>query len=405
MLPNGWSKYVLGDIVAFRNGLNFTKSDTGEEIKIVGVADFKKRSKIENFIDLESIKVASKVRDLDLLKSGDILFVRSNGNKELIGRCLYFPHVADRISFSGFTIRGRVNTSLIEPEFASYLMRSKFVTDQIFLGGSGTNISNLSQEILSNIEVKIPVIIEQRKIAKILLTWDEAIRINEGLLKNITNQKLSLMQKILTGKERIGGNSEAWREYSLGDLFSERVETGKVDLPLLSITREEGVIPREQVGRKDTSNDDKTKYQKIYHGDIGYNTMRMWQGVSALSEYEGIISPAYTVLAPAEKINTKFASYLFKFKPIIFLFYRFSQGLVSDTWNLKYKNFSKIKVFIPNIQEQKKIAEIFETADEELAAINLIIKRLKEEKSALMNQLLTGRRRVHLPDSETVAQA
>ena len=123
MLTKGWNEYLLGDIATFRNGLNFTKSDAGELVKIVGVSDFKNRSKLENIDELESINVALKVRDLDLLESGDLLFVRSNGNKELIGRCLYFPYVNERLSFSGFTIRGRVNTSMIEPEFASYLMR------------------------------------------------------------------------------------------------------------------------------------------------------------------------------------------------------------------------------------------------------------------------------------------
>ncbi|MDO8770881.1 MAG: restriction endonuclease subunit S [Burkholderiaceae bacterium] len=400
MLLKGWDDYLLGDIATFRNGLNFTKSDSGEVIKIVGVADFKARTKLENTNELESIQVATRVRDLDLLASGDLLFVRSNGNKELIGRCLYFPHVSERLSFSGFTIRGRVDASILEPEFASYLMRSKVVMDQIFVGGSGTNISNLSQEILSNIGVKIPALAEQRRVAKVLNAWDQVIATTERLMANTANQKIGLMQKLLTGKDRLKGFSIPWTTQSLGQLFSERVETGRHDLPLLSITRESGVIPREDVGRRDTSNEDKEKYQRICVGDIGYNTMRMWQGVSALSNYEGIISPAYTVITPGKSIDGKFASYLFKFQPIIFLFYRHSQGLVSDTWNLKYPFFSKIKVRIPEIQEQEAIVEILETADEQLETLDMVLKRLREERTTLMAQLLTGKRRVHLTSAE-----
>lgn len=210
------------------------------------------------------------------------------------------------------------------------------------------------------------------------------------------------MQQLLTGKKRLNGFSENWTKHRLGQLFRERVENARGDLPLLSVTREEGVIPREEVGRKDTSNDDKSKYLRICPGDIGYNTMRMWQGVSALSAYEGIISPAYTVLIPQSQIDGRFAAYLFKFAPVVFLFYRYSQGLVSDTWNLKYPHFAEIKVTIPERQEQEAIADVLVTADAEIAALTKELERLQEEKRALMQQLLTGKRRVRVPDNEAV---
>ena len=89
-----------------------------------------------------------------------------------------------------------------------------------------------------------------------------------------------------------------------------------------------------------TKMDDKSKYLKICTGDIGYNTMRMWQGVSAYSYYEGIVSPAYTVLKPINSIDSKYFSYLFKMPEIIFMFYRYSQGLVDDTRSLKYQFLS-----------------------------------------------------------------
>jgi len=134
MVPEGWTEYQLGDVVAFKNGLNYGRSDTGELIKMVGVSDFKNRSELETTDNLATIRVPVKVRDSELLKAGDLLFVRSNGNRELIGRCLYFPKVNERLAFSGFTIRGRVDRAVLCPAFSSYLMRSKVVTNQIFLG-------------------------------------------------------------------------------------------------------------------------------------------------------------------------------------------------------------------------------------------------------------------------------
>lgn len=268
-----------------------------------------------------------------------------------------------------------------------------------------TAVPHISPNDIREFEVSFPEKAEQRRIAKVLSTWDQAIATTEQLLSNSEQQKLGLMQGLLIGKIRLKGHTEGWKQHVLGEIFSERVESNRHELPLLSITREQGVILREEVGRKDTSNEDKSKYLRICAGDIGYNTMRMWQGVSALSNYEGIISPAYTVITPSSLIDGAFASYLFKSQLIIFLFYRHSQGLVSDTWNLKFSHFAKIKIRIPGIQEQRSIAVVLEKADQQLAVIRGQLSVLRQEKAALMSQLLTGKRRVKWTDTETEAHA
>lgn len=397
MRPKQWHDCLLGDVTDFRNGLNFTRSSDGETIKIVGVSDFKDRSQLYDTSNLDVVRVASKVRKSDLLESGDLLFVRSNGNKELIGRCLFFPHVSEPISFSGFTIRGRVDRSKLHPQFASYLVKSSLVTSQMFLGGSGTNISNLSQEILTGINISLPSLLEQERIAQILSTWDDVIAIAEQQLCNNRKQKQALTHKLLSPKH-------GWKTYRLGSLFNERNEIRRGELPLLSITREEGVIPRDDVGRKDTSNDDKSKYLRICPGDIGYNSMRMWQGVSALSSLEGIVSPAYTIVVPNEKIDARFAAYLFKLPKMVFLFYRHSQGLVSDTWSLKFEHFKKISVAIPNRKDQEQIVSVLAANDAITETLNRQIEHLREERSALMQQLFTGKRRVKLALPDTCKQ-
>ncbi len=396
-VPDGWIEEIFGSVSEFKNGLNFTKSDHGESIKIVGVGDFKGFSELKDTDNLEYVRVANKIRDEELLKSGDLLFVRSNGNKDLIGRCLYFPVVTERLSYSGFTIRGRIDSRKILPEYASYLVRSSFVKRQFLQNGGGTNISNLSQQILNDVIFGLPPFPEQQKIAQILSTWGKAIRKLEALIASKQKRKEALLQQLLTGKKRFSGFNEEWETYRLGDLFDERNETGFHDMNLLSITRGKGVIPRNEVERKDTSNDDKSKYLRICPGDIGYNTMRMWQGVSALSMFEGIVSPAYTICIPRKKIDGKFAAYLFKTMPIIHLFQRYSQGLTSDTWNLKFHHFSEIKINIPTeIAEQQKIASVLSAAEKEIETHQNQLSTLKEQKKGLMQQLLTGKRRVQL---------
>lgn len=122
-----------------------------------------------------------------------------------------------------------------------------------------------------------------------------------------------------------------------------------------------------------------------------YNTMRMWQGVSAFSNYEGIVSPAYTILTSNSEIDAKFFAYLFKLPSIIFLFYRYSQGLVDDTRNLKYENLKRIRVLFPqDKKEQTAIAEILSTADKEIELLKKDIEQEKLKKKSLMQLLLTG---------------
>jgi type I restriction enzyme S subunit len=180
----------------------------------------------------------------------------------------------------------------------------------------------------------------------------------------------------------------------LGDVLSERIEVGRSDLPLLAITAERGVIPREEVDRKDTSPDDKRLYKRIAPGDIGYNTMRMWQGVCALSHLEGIVSPAYTVCVPGSEIVGEFASYLLKLPSVVNLFRRHSQGLVDDTLSLKYNNFARITVTIPGVDEQGAIARVLRTADREIGLLEKLLDAYRRQKRGLMQKLLTGQIRL-----------
>jgi type I restriction enzyme S subunit len=120
----------------------------------------------------------------------------------------------------------------------------------------------------------------------------------------------------------------------------------------------------------------------------------MWQGVSAVSEFEGIVSPAYTICIPTNRVDSGFMGQLFKFPPIIHLFWKHSQGLVDDTLNLKFKNFSQIKVTVPRIDEQHRIAEVLHTADEEIETLKNNLASLEKQKHGLMQKLLTGEVRV-----------
>jgi type I restriction enzyme S subunit len=169
-------------------------------------------------------------------------------------------------------------------------------------------------------------------------------------------QQLFLQQGETTPRLRFPGFTDNWQEKKLCESFTERVEKRREDLPLLSLG-EEGLAYQSDTARKDNSNQDKSKYLRVAIGDIAYNTMRMWQGRCVYVDIEGIVSPAYTVCKPKRGIDSRFHYYLFKTHRMISKFHQHSQGLVSDTLNLKYHAFSKIKYLLPpSLAEQEKIA-------------------------------------------------
>nr|WP_308565759.1 HsdR family type I site-specific deoxyribonuclease [uncultured Peptostreptococcus sp.] len=178
-----------------------------------------------------------------------------------------------------------------------------------------------------------------------------------------------------------------WEQRKLGDCFTERVES-MPDGELISVTIKDGIKKFSELGRHDNSNDDKSKYKKVCVGDIAYNSMRMWQGASGYSPYEGIVSPAYTVISPNLGIYSKCLAYQFKLPEMIRTFQVNSQGITSDNWNLKYPALSQIEIFVSkDEEEQTQIAEYFANLDNLIALHQCKLKLLKQIKQSMENRL------------------
>ena len=398
----GWKRVALEDVAEFRNGLNFTRGEQGHSVKVVGVGDFQRHETLSDFGGTSVVTVTNQIAENDLLKNDDLLFVRSNGNKALVGRCVLISGVIEPVTFSGFTIRARVNSKNVDHSYLSKLVRSPLFLAHLHRYGGGSSINNLSQDALSEFTFGLPSLPEQRKIAEILRTWDEALERLTALRAANQQRYKALARRFFDPcHPTFEGRPNAWREFELGDVFIERSQPGEDYDRLLSITMGGGVIDREDVGRKDTSTADKSKYKLILPGDIGYNTMRMWQGVAGLSELRGIISPAYTVVTPvADHILDRYAAHLFKSRRMVFDFERYSQGLTSDTWQLKFAAFSKIKVFLPPVEDQEKEANLLDFLIAEGAVIGKQIEALTQQKRGLMQKLLTGEWPVTLDEED-----
>ena len=160
-------------------------------------------------------------------------------------------------------------------------------------------------------------------------------------------------------------------------------------MELLSVTMNDGVKPRSEIEGKDNSSEDKSNYKIVRKGDMVYNSMRMWQGANGISPCDGIVSPAYTVLMPKQEINNGYFAALFKSTNLINEFRKNSQGMTSDTWNLKYPQIETIKVQIPSVSEQDKVSALFSVLDARIVAQAQLVESLKKYKRGVVRTLLS----------------
>lgn len=159
----------LSSLGTLRNGMNYDKSSAVCGCKIIGVADFGNRV-FPDYDSLSGIDSSIVTKD-DLLQNGDIVFVRSNGNKNLVGRTMFIHDIKDPVCYSGFCIAFRPNTDLVYPEYLFYVLRAPFCKKQ-YGYSQQTNITNLSQGVLGDVDVPVPDLDTQQKLAKILSEID-----------------------------------------------------------------------------------------------------------------------------------------------------------------------------------------------------------------------------------------
>ena len=229
---------------------------------------------------------------------------------------------------------------------------------------------------------------EQRKIADFLIALDRRIEAQQTLVDNLKKYKRGLLSQLISGKQGFR-QKQGWNIVKLGDIFTERNERANGGEELLAVTINAGVQKRSEIDLKDNSSDDKSNYKRVKIGDIAYNTMRMWQGASGASSYDGIVSPAYTVITPIhpQQINILFWAQYFKYEPLVKTFQKFSQGLTSDTWNLKFPQFSEIKVLCPSYDEQNLIATLLVSFDLRIKSEEEKLEQINRMRASLNAQL------------------
>ncbi len=259
---------------------------------------------------------------------------------------------------------------------------------------------NINLEILRPILFKTPPIPEQVKIAEILLTWDKAITTTEKLLANSEQQKKALMQQLLTGKKRFVGFNSEWQETTICNLLTESKKSSIENNPRYRLTVKlnlKGITHREFRG---TEAEDATAHFVRRCGQFIYGKQNFHKGAF------GIIPAHFDRFETSQDIpcfdftnicNPNWFFYLCSQE----WFYKGLENHMTGTGSkrLNPRDFFSIKVPLPGLSEQRKIASVLSNIDYTIEALRKKIGYIKQEKKSLMQQLLTGKRRVSLGDN------
>lgn len=328
------------------------------------------------------------------VKYGDVFFTTSSETPEEVGMSSIWLSNIPNVYLNSFCFGFRPSITFDYSYFA-YFLRSRAFREQMIVLAQGISRYNISKVKALALPVAFPSEKEQNSLGKFFTYVDEMIAEAEREIRRLEKMKQASLQKMFprpgatTPEIRFAGFSEPWVIRPVGSCFGEGTERGGFN-NLLSVGITRGVYPTEDfiktVTVKDFSN-----YKTVHENDIVYNSMRMWQGASGFSLFNGIVSPAYTVLTPKENIWSPFFAYLFKLPWAIKIFEANSQGLTKDTWNLKYPAISLIKFAVPaELKEQIYIAKYFLQLDDLLKSKRQKLAKLRNIKQACLDKMFVN---------------
>lgn len=279
-------------------------------------------------------------------------------------------------------------------DFLYYLITKN--KNELIRKACGSTFLEISKKDIDNLKFAIPPLPEQEKIADILGTWDEAIEKLSNLIEQKKLLKKGLMQKILTGKTRLNGFTQPWKEVKLGEILVERNEytTQNNQVTILTSSRK-GIFRQEDYFDKQVASENNIGYKILHKYDFTYRAMTdddVYCFNQLTNEDMGAVSPAYSVFY-CENVPNLLIKEILNSKCFGHQLLKISQG--GTRKSLKFSALKTLKIYIPSdINEQQVIAVVLSTADDEISLLKQKLEALKEQKKGLMQQLLTGQTRV-----------
>nr|WP_313973833.1 restriction endonuclease subunit S [uncultured Psychrobacter sp.] len=392
MVPNGWKKEFLGDVAQFSQGIQVdaelqSEIKDDELIRFLRISDYVNPDEVPRYISKPSDKYIVNKTDLSMIRYG------SAGAGDLV------RGLEGAIANNLFRVTP--NENFLLKDFLWFYAHQSVVKNFLFSNSTSSTMPAISFKLVSKLPLLLPPLPEQQKIAKILTTWDNAISTTERLIDNSKQQKKALMQQLLTGKKRLldenGKRFEGeWEESTLGSIckFSQGFQIG-VDEQ--TSEQEDGLVRFIRIVDYTKESEParyiapKSNYYKVDKHDVVM--VRYGEAGLTCRGYEGVIANNLFLISPDKAKLSK--AYLFKF--LRYNFKKISVLAASSTMPaLKFTDLKTFKIQIPKIDEQQKIATVLTNADKEIELLEQQLADLQQEKKALMQVLLTGKKRVRV---------
>ena len=360
----------------------------GNEFMFVSPADLGDRKYIGN----TAKKLSKKGFDLSRkFPKGSVLFT-----------CIGSTIGKSGIAIENLTSNQQINAIVVNEknsnEFVYYQLERNADKIKLIAGEQAVPILNKSQ--FESVKILSAPLSEQKAIAQLLSTWDEAITKTQALIVKKELLKKWLMQQLLTGKKRLKGFGGEWKNIHIREVAKEISIKNREDkqLIVLSCTKYNGLVPSlEYFGRKIFA-DDVSTYKIVPKNHFAYATNHIEEGSIGYQENydEALISPMYTVFKTDSSINDFFFFKLLKSHHLIFQYNARMEGSIDRRGGLRWDGFSLIKIRIPIKEEQTAIAEVLRNADSEIQLMKNKMEKMKEQKKGLMQVLLTGKKRLKI---------
>jgi type I restriction enzyme S subunit len=398
-LPNGWEVVSIGEIFNFKNGLNKEKEFFGQGTPIVNYKDVYRETALNRSNVLGKVTVDDNELERYNVEKGDVFFTRTSETvKEIAFSAVVMEDIPNAV-FSGFVLRARDVSEKLDNNFKRYCFNGFDARKEIIRKSTYTTRALTNGTVLSEVKLLIPPIEEQRLIGKILSQWDEAIETTQSLIEKLKLRKKGLMQELLSGKKRLPGFTDEWSEEPLGKFIrytprpKEKPKNHYLALGLRSHGK--GIFHKENFDPNSIAMD--TLYE-VKENDLVVNITFAWEHAIAIANSKdegGLVShrfPTYTFVE--NQSDPIFFRYYVLQKRFKYLLNVISPGGAGRNRVMSKKDFPKLIVKVPPFNEQVAISKVLSSVDNEIEILSGRLKTQKIQKKGLMQQLLTGQKRV-----------
>ena len=399
-LPSGWKVVKLGDVFDFLKTYTNSRESLNDydEISYIHYGEIHKKYKF--YLDFRVASLPkihqSKLGDKpEFIKNGDLVIADASEDYIDIAKSVEIKNLEHKAVAGLHTFLLRDKGDYFTDGYKGYILYEPWVAKELKKKATGISVLGISKSNLLNLKIKLPPLDEQKKIAEILSTWDEAINLTINLIESKKQFKKALMQNLLTAKIRFPQFKGEWKEIKLGNFLEEKSErnTKNIDL-ILSVTNKFGFVTQVEYFDKSVASDNTANYKIVRKGNFAYNPSRINVGSIALLEsYEiGILSPMYVVFECLKNLDNRFLKFWFQSHIFMGNLPKYLAGSVRESLN--FNDMKTISIKLPNLKEQQKIAEVLTACDDEINLLNLKLENLKKQKQGLMQKLLSGKVRI-----------